>query len=208
MAMNREAQTESLKVLVAEDESAVAVSLIQQLLALGHEVVGEAPTGEEAVRLAARTRADVVVMDIKMPDGNGIEAARRIAEERPMPVVFLSGHFDQELLDGAVESGGFAYLLKPATSDQLQAALVLARTRFGEMEGLRDQATRLGRALEARKLVARAKGLLMERHGLTEEDAHRWMQKEASRSNTKLLDLARTILAAGAFVGASEKGPS
>jgi len=190
-----------LRILLAEDEPAVAASIEEQLRALGHEIVGEAATGEEAVSLAAQTEPDVVVMDIVMPDGDGIEAARRIAEQSPTPVVFLSGHFDEELLEGVVASGGLAYLLKPATSGQLQAALTLARERFREMKDLRDQARRLEQALEARKLVTRAKGLLMRRHGLTEEEAHRRMQKEASRSNMKLVQLARAILAAEPFVG-------
>lgn len=190
-----------LRILLAEDEPAVAASVEEQLRALGHEIVGEAATGEEAVILAAQTEPDVVVMDIVMPDGDGIEAARRIAEQSPTPVVFLSGHFDEELLEGVVASGGLAYLLKPATSGQLQAALTLARERFREMKDLRDQTRRLEQALEARKLVTRAKGLLMRRHGLTEEEAHRRMQKEASRSNMKLVQLARAILAAEPFVG-------
>ncbi len=193
--------TSKLRILLAEDEGAVAASLARQLRGLGHEVVGEAATGEQAVQMAADTRPDVVVMDIRMPDGDGIEAARRIAESTPTPVLFLTGHYDESLLQGAVESGGLAYLLKPATSEQLQVALALARSRFSEMSDLRDQVSRLGQALETRKVVARAKGLLMKRHGLSEEEAHRRMQKEASRSNTRLADLAQAILDAGQFVG-------
>ncbi len=185
-----------LRVLLAEDEPAVAASLEQQLRALGHQVVAEATTGSEAVSLSAERRPDVIVMDIRMPDCDGIEAARRIAEQCPVPVVFLSGHFDEGLLTGVTAAGGLAYLLKPATSDQLQAALALARSRFLEMQDLREQAVRLEQALEVKKLVARAKGLLMQRQGLSEEEAHRQMQKEASRSNLKLVDLARAILAA------------
>jgi len=191
----------ALRILLAEDESAVAASLHEQLRALGHEVIGEAATGEQAVAMAAEMRPDVVIMDIMMPDGDGIEAARRIAEQSPLPVVFLSGHFDEQLLEGVVGSGGLAYLLKPASADQLQAALTLARERFRQLGDLREQARRLEQALEARKLVTRAKGLLMARHGMTEEEAHRQMQKEASRSNTKLADLARAILASDPFVG-------
>lgn len=190
-----------LRILLADDEPAVAASVEEQLKALGHEIVGEATSGREAVALAAQTDPDLVVMDIMMPDGDGIEAARQIAEQSPRPVVFLSGHFDEELLEGVVASGGLAYLLKPATSDQLQAAVTLAQERFREMEDLQAQVRSLEKALEDRKLVSRAKGLLMERHGLTEQDAHRRMQKEASRSNIKLVDLARAILAADPFVG-------
>jgi response regulator NasT len=134
---------------------------------------------------------------------DGIEAASLMAEEGPVPVVFLSGHFGDELLEGVVEAGGMAYLLKPVLDDQLQAALSLAKQRFGEMKGLREQAERLAEALETRKVVARAKGLVMARQGLTEEEAHRKMQKEASEQNLKLVDLARAILAADAFVGGS-----
>ncbi len=115
-----------------------------------------------------------------------------------MPIVFLTGHFDEDLLAGVTASGGLAYLLKPATSEQLQAALTLASVRFAEMEDLREQVTRLQHTLEERKLVARARGLLMERHGLTEEEAHRRMQKDASRANIRLAELARAILAAEA----------
>jgi len=190
-----------LRILLAEDEPAVAASVEEQLKALGHEIVGEAATGRDAVSLAVQTKPDVVVMDIIMPDGDGIEAARLIAEQSPTPVVFLSGHFDEVLLEGVLAAGGLAYLLKPATSDQLQAALTVARQRFREMKDLREQVGHLEQALEARKLVTRAKGLLMQRHGLTEEEAHRRMQKEASRSNTKLVDLARALLAAEPFVG-------
>jgi len=192
---------ENLRILIADDETAVAAALAGQLKALGHCVVGEAGTGREAVRLAAEMRPDVVVMDIRMPDGDGIEAAKRMADFAPVPVLFLSGHFDQDLLEGVVESGGLAYLMKRATSEQLQAALALVRKRFAEMTDLRDQVSRLGEALEARKLIGRAKGLLMDRQGLTEEEAHRQMQKEASRSNTRLVDLAKAILEAGRFVG-------
>lgn len=185
----------ALKVLLAEDEPAVAASVEQQIRALGHEVVAEAATGSEAVKLAVQKRPDVVVMDIRMPDCDGIEAARRIAEESPRPVVFLTGHFEDAFVDGAAASGGLAYLLKPATSEQLQAALTLAHTRFAEMRDLRHQVERLENALEARKLVSQAKGVLMARHGLSEEEAHRRMQKEASRCNQKLVDLARAVLA-------------
>lgn len=190
-----------LRVLLAEDETAVAATVARQLQALGHQVIGEATTGVEAVSLAARLRPDLILMDIRMPDCDGIEAARLIAEGCPTAVVFLTGHFDEELVAGVAASGGLAYLLKPATSEQLQAALELASARFAEMADMREQIARLNQALEARKLVARAKGVLMQRHGLTEQEAHRRMQQEASRSNVKLVELARVILAAEQFIG-------
>jgi response regulator NasT len=198
-------EVNALRILLAEDELAVAAAVGEQLQALGHEVVAEASSGTEAVRLAVEAKPDLAIMDIKMPDGDGIEAARRIAEQFPIPVVFLTGHYDEGLLAGAAASGGLAYLLKPATTDQLQVALILACQRFGEMKCLRDQVTHLQEALEARKLVARAKGLVMQQHGITEEEAHRWMQTEASRSNTKLVDLARALLAAEPFLSEEKK---
>jgi AmiR/NasT family two-component response regulator len=188
----------SLRVLLAEDDPATAAALAEQLRALGHEVVAEAADGRRAVTLAAERRPDVILMDIRMPDMDGIEAAREIAHTAPRPIVFLSGHFDRELLEGAVDAGGLAYLLKPATTDQLQAALSLAAQRFGELTDLREQVSKLEQALEARKLLARAKGLLMERHGLSEEEAHSRMQKEASRRNVKVVDLCHAIIAAEA----------
>ena len=195
-----------LRVLVAEDEGSVVTALEGQLQALGCEVVGEAATGREAVELAGKRRPDVVLMDIKMPDMDGIEAARMIAEQCPVPVVFLSGHFNDELLAEVVSAGGMAYLLKPASTEQLQAAFNLARERFAEMRDLRRQVEKLREALEARKLIARAKGLVMARQGIGEEEAHRRMQKEASGGNMKLVDLARAILAASAFVGEEQSG--
>jgi response regulator NasT len=187
-----------MRVLIAEDEAAVAASLGKQLEELGHTVVGEAADGVEAVQLAAALQPEAILMDIAMPEMDGIEAAREIAQQSPRPVIFLSGFFDEELLRGVVEAGGMAYLLKPATASQLGAALSLAAQRFGEMDDLRQQVTQLNEALEARKLVTRAKGALMERHGWTEQEAHRRMQKEASSRNMKLADLARALLTAEA----------
>ena len=189
-----------LRVLLAEDDAAVATSIIEMLRGLGHEVVAEATTGSQAVELAVEMQPEIVLMDIKMPDLDGIEAAREIARRSPRPIVFLSGHFDQELLEGVVAAGGLAYLLKPATPDQLQAAFSLVTTRFNEMSELREQVSKLEEALEVRKLIARAKGLLMERQGLTEQEAHRRLQKRASCLNIKTVDLARAIITAESVI--------
>jgi len=204
--MQRRRTVQALRVLVAEDEASVVTALEGQLRALGCELVGPAATGREAVELAAKSRPDMVLMDIKMPDMDGIEAARMIAEQSPAPVVFLSGYFSAELLEEVVNSGGMAYLLKPASAEQLQAAFNLARKRFGEMRDLRQQVEKLKEALEARKAITRAKGILMARQGIGEEEAHRQMQKEASRRNMKLVDLARAILAASSLVSGRPGG--
>jgi AmiR/NasT family two-component response regulator len=197
-----------MRVLIAEDDAVVAASLGKQLEELGHHVVGEAADGREAVKLAASLQPEAIVMDIAMPDLDGIGAAREIARQCPRPVIFLSGFFDEALLHGVVEAGGMAYLLKPATASQLGAALSLAVQRFGEMGDLRQQVTQLNEALETRKLVARAKGTLMERHGWTEQEAHRTLQKEASSRNMKLADLAQAILTAEAVGEGAREGPA
>jgi len=191
----------ALRVMIAEDDTVVATALAQQVESLGHRVVAEAGNGREAVRLAVEVRPQAIIMDIDMPDMDGIEAAREIAQQAPLPVIFLSGFFDQDLLNGVVGAGGMAYLLKPAKAGQLEAALSLAAQRFGEMRDLQTQVERLNEALETRKLVARAKGALMERHGWGEQEAHRHLQKEASRLNMKLADLARAMLAVEAMEG-------
>ncbi len=196
-----------LRILLAEDETAVAASVVEQLRALGHQVVGEAITGEEAVRLATELRPDVVIMDIVMPDCDGIEAAHRIAKHSPVPVIFLSAYFDEELLSGVIDAGGLAYLLKPANSEQVQAALELVRARFAEMRDLKEHIARLNRVLEVRKVVARAKGILMQRHGIGEQDAHRRLQQEASRRNMKLADLALAIVSAEPLIAGGEESP-
>jgi response regulator NasT len=188
--------SEAFTVLLAEDEGAVAASVAAQLAGLGHRVLAEAVTGSEAVALAISLKPQVIIMDIVMPDCDGIEAARKISQDCPTPVVFLSGHFDQALLQGVTEAGGLAYLLKPATPDQLQAALTLAVRQFREIQDMQEQLTRLDQALEDRKVLAKAKGLIMAQHGITEQETHRWLQKQASRSNVALIELARAIVAA------------
>lgn len=197
--------SQSLAVLVAEDETTVASGIAAQLHLLGHRVVGKAGTGAEAIRYAAETHPDAIIMDIIMPDGDGIGAARTISSACPTPVVFLSGHFDTVLLQGVVDVGGMAYLLKPASNEQLQAALSLAVLRFRELKDTQEQVHRLDEALEHRKLLSKAKGLIMAEHGISEQEAHRWLQKEASRANVKLVDLARALIAAGPILTHASK---
>ena len=192
---NTSKMSPSKMILVVDDNPINIKGISKYLNEAGFKTIS-AQSGKEALILAERYQPFAITMDIIMPDLDGIEAAREIARLSPRPIVFLSGHFDQELLEGIVAAGGLAYLLKPVTADQLQAAFSLATKRFVEMSELREQVSKLEEALEIRKLISQAKGLLMERYGITEEEAHRRLQREASRSSRKTVDIARAIITA------------
>src|SRR5438094_4360213 len=159
------------RVLVAEDETIIRLDLRSLLEGHGFEVCAEARDGEQAVELARSERPDLAIMDVKMPRLDGIEAARRILEERPIPIVMLTAYGQEELVARAVEAGVFGYLVKPFREQDLLPAIQTARARHAELAALREEAESLSEALATRKVVERAKGLLMEREGLTEEEA-------------------------------------
>src|SRR5437763_12653920 len=154
-----------MRVLVAEDETIIRLDLRDLLERSGFEVCAEARDGEEAVELARSARPDVAIMDVKMPKLDGIEAARRILDERPIPIVMLTAYGQQELVTRAVEAGVFGYLVKPFREQDLVPAIETARARHAELAELRDEAGALADALAARKAMARAKGRVMEREG-------------------------------------------
>jgi AmiR/NasT family two-component response regulator len=185
-----------LRVLVAEDDALTALNLREQLESLGHQVVAEARDGQEAVQLADRMRPDAVVMDIKMPGMDGVDAAREIAARQPCPIVLLTAYDEPDLVARAAEAGVFAYMMKPADARDLEPTLRLACSRFEEFQALRGQIDDLQDALRVRKVVERAKGILMERQGLTEAEAFRRMQKRARDTNRKLGEVAEIIIAA------------
>jgi len=193
-----------LRILIADDESLHVMRLRARLEEMGHEVVAEAGTGQEAVELAERTRPDLAILDIKMPDPSagsgqamdGIEAARAINAISPTPVVLLTAYSDDELVDRAVEAGVFAYLVKPVSVEELKPALALAMSRFREMMVLRQEVKDLQEALEARKVIERAKGILMRRLNLTEEEAFRRLQRRSQDESRKMVEIARAIIMA------------
>jgi response regulator NasT len=195
---------EPLRILIADDDSLHVMSLRQQLEELGHQVVAEAYTGHEAVFLAAAHQPDVALLDIVMPDPSvdsgqamdGIEAAQRIIAEQPIPIVLISAHSENSLAQRADEAGIFAYLVKPVSTDDIRPALLLAHSRFREFQLLRQEVTSLREALETRKLVERAKGILMRRLDLTEEEAFRRLQRRSQDENRKLRDIAQAIVTA------------
>src|SRR5437762_4217403 len=152
-----------MRILVAEDETIIRLDLKDMLERAGHEVCGEARDGEEAVALARSAEPDLAIMDVKMPRLDGIEAARRILDERPIPIVMLTAYGQRELVARAVEAGVFGYLVKPFREQDLLPAIQTARARHEELAALREEAESLAEALVARKAIERAKGLLMER---------------------------------------------
>src|ERR671934_126656 len=171
-----------MRVLIAEDETLIRLDLRKLLESAGFDVCAEARDGVEAVDLAREAEPDVAVLDVKMPRLDGIEAARRILEERPIPIVMLTAYGQEELVGRAVEAGVFGYLVKPFREQDLLPAIATARARHEELRLLREQADSLAEALAARKSIERAKGLLMEKEGLTEQDAFARLRKASQIS--------------------------
>ena len=161
----------------------------------GFEVVAEARDGREAVALAAEHRPDLAVMDVKMPGLDGIEAARRMLDQRQIPIVMLTAFSEAALVGRAVDAGVFGYLVKPFRESDLLPAIEAARARHAELQALRDEAGSLRDALEARKLIERAKGLLMEKDGLSEGEAFARLRGASQQTGRPLREVAEAILA-------------
>ena len=187
---------DSLRILIADDESIRLLSLRAQLAALGHRVVAEASTGEEAVALAFSTQPDLAILDIKMPLVDGIEAAERITQARPIPIILLTAYSEAQLVERAAQANISAYLMKPVSEEDLLPALTLALTRFKQFQALRQEVVDLREALEARKVIEKAKGILMRRLDLTEEEAFRRLQRQSQEGNRKLAQVAEAIVVA------------
>ncbi|MGH3752044.1 MAG: ANTAR domain-containing response regulator [Pseudonocardiaceae bacterium] len=182
------------RVLVAEDEALIRLDLVEMLSEEGYSVVGEASDGEQAVEKAARLSPDLVIMDVKMPKMDGIDAASIIAERRIAPVVILTAFSQRELVERARDAGAMAYLVKPFGRKDLVPAVELAVSRFRELVALENEVAGLADRLETRKAVERAKGLLMARHGLTEPEAFRWIQRNAMDRRTTMKAVAQAVM--------------
>jgi len=180
---------------VAEDETIIRLDLRELLERAGFEVCAEARDGEEAVALAREHEPDLAIMDVKMPRLDGIEAARRILDERPIPIVMLTAYGQDELVSRAVEAGVFGYLVKPFREADLLPAIATARARYEELAAVRDEAESLADALAARKAIERAKGVLMEREGLSEQDAFARLRKASQVSGKPLKVVADALIA-------------
>ena len=165
------------RLVIADDESLIRMNLKETLVGLGYLVVGEAGDGVSAITLSRQLKPDLVVMDIKMPKLDGIQAAEVLTQERIAPVLLLTAYSDRELVDRARDAGVVAYLVKPFREADLLPAIEVAMARFAELRALDKQLGDLQEAMETRKIVERAKGLLMETHGLSEADAFRRIQE-------------------------------
>ncbi len=183
-----------LRVLVVEDEALIRLDLIEMLREEGYVVAGEAGDGEQAVKLARELTPDVVIMDVKMPKVDGIAAAGEIVGERIAPVVMLTAFSQRELIVQARNAGAMAYLVKPFARHELVPAIELAVSRFAERKALEDEVATLTDRLETRKLVDRAKGLLMSRQSMSEPDAFRWIQRTAMDRRTTMKAVAEAVV--------------
>ncbi len=186
----------SLRILIADDESLRLMSLRAQLEKLGHRVVGEASDGRTAVSLAHEVRPDLAILDIKMPEQDGIDAAQEMAKERPLPIILLTAYSEKDLAQRAAEAHVSTYLMKPISEDDLLPAIALAMSRFTEFQALKQEADDLREALETRKLVERAKGILMRRLNLSEEEAFNRLQRRSMNENKKMGEIAQAIIMA------------
>ncbi len=187
---------ERIRVIIADDESLIRMDLREMLTNLGYLVVGEAGDGRSAVNLAREVRPDIVIMDVKMPDMDGIEAARLLTEERIAPVLLLSAYSQQELVQRARQAGVAGYLVKPFRESDLTPAIEVVLARFSEFRALEREVASLGDALETRKLVDRAKGILMDTQGLNENDAFRRIQKMSMNNRKSMRSVAEAIILA------------
>ncbi|CAA9245235.1 MAG TPA: response regulator [Herpetosiphonaceae bacterium] len=184
------------RLVIADDESLIRMNLKETLVGLGYLVVGEAGDGVSAINLARELRPDLVVMDIKMPKLDGIQAAGVLTQERIAPVLLLTAYSDRELVDRARDAGVVAYLVKPFREADLLPAIEVAMARFGELRALDKQLGDLQEAMETRKIVERAKGLLMETQGLNEAEAFRRIQQLSMNTRKPMKEIAQALLLA------------
>lgn len=187
---------EKLKIVLADDEALIRLDLREMLTEAGHEIVGEAANGQEAILLAEKLHPDIVIMDVKMPVMDGLTAAKTITEGELAPVLLLTAYSQQDIVAKAAEAGVIAYLVKPVREQQLFPAMEVAVSRFREWQGLSRELEELKESLVTRKLVDRAKGILMTVHGMTEQDAYRKMQQFSMMKRITLKKLAEEIIAA------------
>jgi AmiR/NasT family two-component response regulator len=188
-----------VKILLAEDDGLEARDLERELRALGHQVLGVATTGRRAVELARTLEPGLLLLDIAMPGLDGISAAKEILAIRPIPIIMVTGHADPALVERAAAAGVFTYLVKPVNQRELDAAIHVARARFAELQALRQQVQDLTKALEVRKVVEQAKGILVKRLQVSEAEAFRRLQRRASAQRRPVHEIAEAVLDADRF---------
>lgn len=183
-----------LRIVIADDEAVIRLGLRAMLEDQGFRVVGEAADGKRALDLVRKLRPDLVFLDIKMPGLDGLQAARSLLAERSVPVIILTAYGDREFIEDAKDAGVLAYLVKPVRESDIRPAIEMAMARFQEIRTLRDEIGDLQEALETRKLVERAKGILMRRHGISEAEAFARIQRQARNSRRTMKQIAEEIL--------------
>ncbi|PID97047.1 MAG: response regulator [Actinomycetales bacterium] len=183
-----------LRVVVAEDEALIRLDLVEMLTEAGYDVIGQAGDGKEAVSLVRELRPDLVVMDIKMPVLDGLSAAEQLAEDRTTPVVMLTAFSQKELVERAKDAGVMAYVVKPFTAADLVPAIEVGVSRWDQMRSLESEIADLADRLETRKLVDRAKGLLMSQLKISEPEAFRWIQKTAMDRRLSMREVADLVV--------------
>lgn len=186
----------SMRVLIADDDPIIRLDLKQMLESLSYEVIAEAGDGQTAVELAKEYHPDVCVLDVKMPQMDGIEAAGMITESGIAPVILLTAFSDRELIERAKESGVFGYLVKPFKPNDLLPAIEVARSRFEENRVLSQEVTNVTEKLEVRKLLDRAKGILMEDLQVNEAEAYRRIQQQSMNNRKSMREVAEAIILA------------
>lgn len=187
-----------LKIVIADDEAVIRMDLKEILREAGHEVVGETANGRRAVAIVRDAHPDLVIMDIKMPDMDGVEAARLIAADHLAPVLLLTAFDDAELIERAKDAGVSAYLVKPVEEKNLFPAMEIALSRWQEMQALEEELFAMRDSLETRKLLDRAKGILMQAHNISETEAYRRMQRYSMEKRLSLKEVAAAVVKAGA----------
>jgi two-component system, response regulator PdtaR len=198
--------SETIRVIIAEDEALIRLDLKEMLEEEGYTVVAEVGDGQQAVDRATELRPDLVILDIQMPVLDGLSAAEQIASARVAPVIVLTAFSQRELVERARDAGAMAYLVKPFSKNDLVPAIEVARARFAEMTALDSEVRTLEERLETRKVVEKAKGLLMTQQGITEAEAFRWIQRTAMNQRTSMKGLAQSIIEAGAVADAVADG--
>lgn len=193
------------RIVIAEDEFLLANNLKTLVESLNHSVVGIAETGVEAVSLAHEHCPDIILMDIKLPEMDGITAARTIAQQLQIPIVIISAFSDRGYIEGAAEAGVMTYLVKPVSIGDLQAVIDLTMARYRELVALRQEVGDLKQALEQRKIIERAKGILMDRGKLSEGEAFRRLQQRSQQENRSMIEIARAVITAESLYGGAKE---
>ena len=195
MANSPDAKQVAPRIIVAEDEAIIRMDLIEMLREAGYNVIGEAANGREAISLARHLKPDLAILDVKMPEIDGISAAEVITSEKLAAVLMLTAFSQRELVERARDAGAMAYLVKPFSISDLTPAIEMALGRYAQIQALEAEVGDLGQRLEARKLVDRAKGVLMANLGISEPEAFKWIQKAAMDQRSSMSAVSEGVLA-------------